>query len=131
MPSYRSKDVVVLFNSVDISGDGRSISYEGSADVLDDSKWGVDDRTKVAGLKDGSGSMDGLDTTGNWSAAWDEIVEGATSTLEIRPEGTGTPKRTISFTAVVTSRSVDWPYDDLAKFSMSFEKSGAVTEATQ
>jgi len=131
MPSFRGKDVVVLFNAVDISGTGRSISFEESADILDDSKWGDTDRTKIAGLKDGTGSMDALDTTGDWSAAWDEIVVGASATLEIRPEGTGSGERSVSFTAVINARSLDLPYEDLAKFAMSFEKSGAATYDTQ
>jgi len=131
MPSFRSKDVVVLFNAVDISGTGRSISFEESADILDDSKWGTDDRTKLGGLKDGSGNMDAVDTTGDWTTAWEAIVPGSSATLEIRPEGTGAGLRTVSFTAVIGNRSIDLPYDDLAKFSMSFEKSGAATEGTQ
>lgn len=131
MAAFRGKNVVVLFNSVDISGDGRSVSYEETADTLDDTKYGQDNRTKLASLLDGSGSFEGLDSTGTWTAAWQEIAPGATATLQIRPEGSGAGLREVSFTAVVTSRSLELPYDDLASFSMSFEISGAVTEGTQ
>lgn len=65
MPHYRGKDVVVTFNAVVISGDGRSASLKQSADALDDTTYGVDEKTKLAGLEDGSGSFAGLDSTGD------------------------------------------------------------------
>ena len=128
MPAFRGRDVVVTFNAVDISGDGRSTSYEQTADILDDTTYGADDRTKQGGLRDGSGSMEALDTSGNWSAAWDEIIPGTSATMIIYPEGNATGERRLSFTAVIGNRSVTWPYDDLATLSMSFEISGGVTE---
>lgn len=131
MAAYRGKNVVVLFNSVDISGDGRSVSYEESADILDDTKYGQDNRTKQASLLDGSGSFEGLDATGAWTSAWQEIQPGATATMAIHPEGTGSGLREVSFTAVITNRSLELPYDDLASFSLSFEISGPVTEGVQ
>jgi hypothetical protein len=130
MAAYRGKDVVVTFNAVNISGDGRSISLEESADVLDDTKWGQDSRTKIASLTDGSGSYEALDSTGDFTAAWSAIAVGSTATMTIQPEGPGTDNREISFTAIITARSLELPYDDLAKFSMSFEISGDVTETT-
>lgn len=130
MPAFRAKDLVVEFNAVDISGDGRSVSFEESADALDDTTYGLDDRTKQAGLKDGSGSFEALDTTGAWATTWQEIVPGATATMSIYPEGNGAGARVLSFTALITARSVTYPYDDLATVSMSYEKSGATTEAT-
>lgn len=131
MAHYRGKSVVVLYDSVDISGDGRSVSYEESSETHDTTKYGDDNRTKIAGLKDGSGSFEGLDTTGAWSAVWAKIAPGSTFTMEIRPEGTLASNRKVTFTAIVTNRSLELPYDDLAKFSMSYEISGAVVEATQ
>lgn len=131
MPHYRGKDVVVTFNAVVISGDGRSASLKQSADALDDTTYGVDEKTKLAGLEDGSGSFAGLDSTGDWSAVWDEVAVGQTATMLIHPEGTGVGLREVSFTAIVTERDLDWPYDDLATFSMSFEISGAVSETEQ
>lgn len=131
MPAYRGKDVVVTFDGEDISGDGRSVSFEEKADTLDTSVYGDTRRTKIAGLEDGSGSFEGLDTTGAWGAAWDAIAVGTVGTMVIRPEGTGQGKRELSFTAVITGRSLDMPYDDLATFSMSYEISGAVSETEQ
>lgn len=128
MPAYRGKDVVVTFNSVDISGDGRSVSYDQTADIMDDTTYGADDRTKQGGLRDGSGSLEGLDTTGNWSNAWNEIVPGASASMIIYPEGNAQGKRRLSFTAVIGNRAIALPYDDLSTLSMSFEISGGVTE---
>ena len=130
MPAYRGKDVAVTFNAVDISGDGRSVSYEQSADILDDTTYGADERTKQGGLLDGSGSFEGLDVSGNFTAAWQEIVPGASATMVIYPEGNSSGNRSISFTAVISNRALTMPYDDLSTLSMSFEISGAVTEGT-
>jgi hypothetical protein len=131
MAAYRGKSVVVTFNSVDISGDGRSISYEESADILDDTVYGADNKTKQAGLLDGNGTYTALDTTGAWGAAWEAMQPGASATLSIQPEGAGVGLRDVSFTAVIKSRSIDFPYEDLSKLSMSFEISGAVVETEQ
>lgn len=131
MPAYRGANVVVTFAGNDISGDGRSISFEESADALDSSKWGSSRRTKVAGLEDASGSLEALDSTGAWSTAWNSIGVGTLDTLVIRPEGTGTGLRELSMSALITARSINLPYDDLATLSMGFEVSGAVTETVQ
>lgn len=128
MATYRGRNVQVLFNAVDISGDGRSVSIEGTSDTLDTSAYGDTARTKIAGMTDGSASFEGLDTTGDWSGAWNELVPGALATLLIRPEGPGGTLRQISAQALVTSRSLSMPYDDLATISVSFEITGAVTE---
>ena len=130
MPAYRGKNLLVNFDSTDISGDGRSVSYEESADILDDTTYGADNRTKQAGLLDGSGSFEALDQTGNWSTAWQAIAPGSSGSMVIYPEGNTTGNRRVTFTAVIGSRSVDFPYDGLATLSMSFEISGAVTEDT-
>lgn len=129
MPAYRARNLVVEFNSVDISGDGRSVNYEQSSDALDDSTYGQDERTKQGGLKDGSGSFEALDKSGTWAADWQEIEPGSLQTMSIYPEGNSVGERIVSFTALITNRSVTFPYDDLATLSMSFEISGAVTEA--
>lgn len=129
MPAYRGKLTTVTFDGTDISGDGRSVSFEQSADVLDDTTYGADARTKIAGLTDGSGSMNGLDTSGAWSTAWQAIAPGDTGTMVIYPEGNTSGARSITFTAVVNERSLEFPYDNLATFSMGFEISGAVVEA--
>lgn len=130
MAHYRGKDVEVEFNSVAVEGDGRSISYEETADTLDDTVYGADNRTKLASLLDGSGSFEALDVTGAWATAWQELQPGASATMVIYPEGNSVGNRSVSFTAVITSRSLSMPYDDLATISVSFEISGAVTEGT-
>lgn len=128
MAHYRGKDVAVEFNSVDVSGDGRSVSYEEKADTLDDTTYGATNRTKVSSLLDGSGSFEALDVSGAWGTEWTELAPGSEATMVIYPEGNTATNRTVSFTAIITSRSLSAPYDDLATISVSFEISGAVTE---
>jgi len=130
MPAYRGKNVVVEFGGVDISGDGRSVNYEQSSDPLDTTVYGLDERTKTPGLLDGSGGFEGLDTTGDWTAAWEAIVPGASGTLAIYPEGKTEGQREVTFTAIITNRSLTLPYDELATVSLSFEISGPVSEGT-
>lgn len=131
MPHYRGRDVAVTFNSIVVSGDGRSVSYEETADILDDTVVGLDNRTKIASLLDGTGTLEALDITGVWGAAWEELAPGATATMLIHPEGTGTGNREAAFTALVKSRSLANPYDDLSTISVAFDISGPVTESAQ
>lgn len=128
MPAYRGKNVQVLFGGVDVSGDGRSVSFEESADALDSTTYGDTAREKVPGLLDSSGSLEAIDTTGAWSTAWQAIDPGTSGTLVVYPEGNTAGNRRISCTAIVTGRSLTVPYDDIANFTMSFEVSGAVTQ---
>ncbi len=130
MAHYRGKLVEVDFDSVDVSGDGRSVSYEETADTLDDTVYGADNRTKLASLLDGTGSLEALDVTGAWAAAWQGLSPGTTGTMDIYPEGNTSGMRKVSFVAIIKSRSLAMPYDDLATLSVSFEISGAVTETT-
>ena len=131
MAHFRGKDTTVSFATVDISGEQRSVSYEETADTLDDTVVGLDNRTKIASLKDCSFSYEALDTSGDWTPAWEAIPNGASGVVVVMPEGAGSNLRTVTFTAVITSRSVEFPYDDLAKVSLSGEVSGAVVETTQ
>lgn len=131
MPHYRGKDVIVTFDSVDVSGDGRSVSYEETADILDDTVVGLDNRTKIASLLDGTGTFEALDITGTWGTAWSALQPGESATMLIHPEGTGTGLREASFTAIIKSRSLSMPYDDLSTVSVAFEISGAVSESAQ
>lgn len=131
MAHYRGKDTTVSFAGVSIEGDSRTLSYEETADTLDDTTRGLDNRTKIASLLDGTFSFDALDVTGDWSLAWEAIQPGDSGTVIIMPEGAATDNRTVTFTAIIKSRSVDFPYDDLAKVSMSGEISGPVIETTQ
>lgn len=131
MPHYRGKNVVVSFGGTDVAGDGRSVSYEQTADVLDDTVYAADEKTKIASLEDGTFSLEVLDLTGAWDTAFQALAVGASGIVLIHPEGTTIGLREVSFTGVITSRSVDYPYDDLAKVSVSGEISGAVAENIQ
>ena len=130
MPAYRGTNVEVSFNSQVISGDGRSVSYSETAETHDTTAYGDANRTKIPGLLDGSGSFEALDVTGAWATVWQTIQPGDSATMVVYPEGNSSGNRSASFTAIITDRTISMPYDDLATISMSFEISGAVTEAT-
>lgn len=137
MPAYRGKDVVVEFDldsggsPADISGDARSVSFSESAEVLDASTYGDNGKVKIVGTVDANGSMNGLDTTGDWSTAWDNIVPGNEGELTIYPEGKASGNRVVTMNVIITERSMELPYDNLATFSMSFEINGDATYDTQ
>lgn len=130
MAAYRGKNLVVTFGGTNISGTARSISFEQAADTLDDTVKGQDEKTYIASLKDGSGAFEALDSTGDFTLAWEAVDPGTSGSLVIQPEGPGTGKRQFTFTAIITNRSLDIPYDDLSKFSLAFQISGAIVETT-
>ncbi len=85
--AFRGKDVKVLMNAVDVSGDGRNVSFEQSADALDSTAYGDDARNYIPGLLDGQGSFEALDMSGAWAAGWDELLPGSSATMVIYPTG--------------------------------------------
>lgn len=101
--AFRGKDVKVLMNSVDVSGDGRNVSFEQSADALDSTAYGDDARNYIPGLLDGQGSFEALDVSGAWAAGWDELLPGASATMVIYPTG-DTPE---SLVTLQTSAETD------------------------
>jgi len=130
MPAYRGKDLAVVFDTQDVSGDGRSVSFEESGDALDSTTVGMAAREKIAGLTDGSASFEAIDTTGAWAAEWQSMKPGTAGTLDVYPEGNSSGMRKVSAAAIVTARSLSVPYDDVSTVSVSFELSGTVTEST-
>lgn len=126
-----------------ITGKGGNLKV-GSTNVSQMSSWKLDidielkDATnfasngwkeQIAGLKGWSGSSDGTwnvitDTTGQ-KALQDALLNGTTVSIEFNINGTN--KYTGS--AFVKKISVDEPVDDVVKFSVDLEGTGALTFA--
>lgn len=126
-----------------ITGKGGSLKI-GAVTVSQMSSWKLDidielkDATnfasngwkeQIAGLKGWSGSSDGTwnvitDTTGQ-KALQDALLNGTTVAIEFNINGTNK----YSGSAFVKKISVDEPVDDVVKFSVDLEGTGALTFA--
>ena len=126
MAAYRGKNLVVTAGGVEIQGDGRNFSVDESGETLDSTVYGADARGKEAGLTDGSFSFEGLDSSGDWTAAWGELVPGTSKTFVFYPEGNSSGNRRGTFTGFITNRNLSTPYEELSTISVSGEISGTV-----
>jgi len=111
-----------------VVGEVRSFSIETSADTIEDSVMGDDERTYKAGLESSTVSIecywDGADTTQLEMDARAEVD------FAIYPTGTGTGEKYYAGFGIVTSKSINTSFDGMVEASFSIQVSGAVTEAT-
>lgn len=82
---------------------------------------------KISGIKSWSGSSDGswnlvTDTTGQ-KAVQDALLSGTAVTIEFNLDGT----KKYSGSAFIKKVAVDEPVDDIVKFSIDIEGTGALT----
>lgn len=107
----------------------RSFSFDGTADVIEDSVMGDSSRTYKAGLKTTTMTLetywDETDTTGQLV-----LDEGANIDFEVYPTGTGTGEKYYTGGGLVTGRTISAAFDGMVEASYSVQVSGAVTEAT-
>jgi predicted secreted protein len=100
-----------------------------SAETADASAMGSSWKEHIVGLKSWSGSLEGhfdpADTNGQAS-----IDVGETITLGLYSDGADTGKKYLTGSAIVTAKNQSVSLSDLAKFSINFEGSGALSEAT-
>jgi predicted secreted protein len=114
--------------SVDVVGEVRSFTFDGSADTIEDSVMGDTARSYKEGLKTNTLSMD---------VYWDEadaqqliLDERSSIDFELYPTGTGTGETYFSGNGIVTSRSITASFDGMVEASFAIQCNGAVTEAT-
>ena len=120
--------IAVDGGSVAVVGEVRSFSIETSADTIEDSAMGDNERTYKAGLESSTVSIecywDGADTTQL------EMDARADVDFAIYPTGTGTGEKYYTGVGIVTSKSINTSFDGMVEASFSIQVSGAVTEAT-
>lgn len=122
---------------VTLSTYGRDFNTDEEADTYDTTTYAeasvtpLPKRTYIAGLGDGSATMDVLYQTGD-VATYNKLAPGTTGTLAIRREGTGTGKPLETYAgAIITKRGKPSPYDDLVVMSMEWQLSGVPTVTVQ
>ena len=107
----------------------RSYSIDETMDTLEDTAMGDTSRTYKASLKTFSGSadvfFDDTDTTGQGA-----LTVGSTGTLSILMEGDTSGDHNLSGSILVTGRTITGSFDGLVEASITFQGTGALTEAT-
>lgn len=130
MAKYTGKDMVVKLGTVDVSGQGRSFEVAQSADEVDVTTYGSDDKEFIAGMIERTGTLEVLDDDTN-TLIRNATKPGTSGSLTWFPQGTasGNPKFSVA-TAVVLGQDLSYPYDDAVVMSINLRLSGAVTEGT-
>lgn len=120
----------------DISVDGTNISayvdsvtHDRTVDTAETSTFGLDDKTFIAGLEDGSFSISGhWDPTQDANAAG--CFDGSTVTVFYGPAGSGSGAIKYTATCLITNHSITSSVSDRVNWSTTFQRSGALTYGT-
>jgi hypothetical protein len=107
----------------------RSYTITETADVLEDTTMGDSSRTYLSSLKTFTGSIDCFwdetDTNGQMS-----LDPGASVTINIYPEGSGSGDTYYTGTVLITEKSITASFDGMVEASFSFQGTGALSETT-
>jgi len=133
MAFFHGKGTVVNVDGNDLSAFTSSSEFDQSADTHDVTAYGDDNRAYIAGLIDGTFSMEGHydDGAAGPRAILQPLLGAAAVTVLRQPEGVGTGLAQDSFSGVLTSYNESAPVDDKISWSAEFQISGAVTSTDQ
>jgi predicted secreted protein len=128
---YTGKDLYVEFicaaGTIALNGDFRTFTVDREADMVDITAGSETDKSYTSRLKDGTAELEVLDQASIAATGIEAAMpEGTSGTLMYAPQGTASTKPKRGFVAFVSSISVDYPYDDVVAYSISFQKSGTV-----
>lgn len=133
MSAVHGRFTEITVNGVDISEHCKTSSYEGSADVHDNTGYGKKAKTKNGGLLDGKftcgGTYDNAESNGPRPTLYPLL--GDTVTVVRKPEGTGAGKPQDTFEAVLSKYVETSPVDDNVSWSAEFEISGEIATVAQ
>ena len=128
MATFSGSDGVILVGTNQVA-EVRSYSIDETMDTLEDTSMGDTSRTYKTSLKSFSGSadvfFDDTDTSGQGG-----LTVGTSATLNIQMEGNTAGDHKLSGTVLVTGRTITGSFDGLVEASISFQGTGALTEAT-
>ena len=134
MPKFAATDFNVLINGTNFSTNLNSVELTLSADDLETTAFGGEWRTRIAGLKSGSITLNFMQDFGAGSVdATLYPIFGSNATVVIKPTSATVSSTNPAYTAValVTAYS---PYSssvgDIATLSVTWPTSGTVTRAT-
>ena len=128
MPEYTGKDLrldwIHAGGTITLSGDYRTLSESKEMALVDASAGADTDRTYLTTLKDGTLEFSALHQTGG-SVLKAALEPGTFGTLIVGPEGTAAGKPKESIPAIVSNRTVQYPYDDVIEISATFQRNGS------
>jgi hypothetical protein len=134
MPVYAATDHKITINGTNFSDRLQSVSLDISADVLETTAFGGGWRTRVAGLRTGSVTLNFLQDFGAGSVdavLWPLV--GSNGTVVITPTSGSTTATNPAYTAVCVVTQYQ-PYSsnvgDIATLSVTWETTGTVTRGT-
>jgi hypothetical protein len=134
MAVFLSNSVTVTVNSVDLTDHIASVTWTETADELETTAMGDDNRTRIGGLKDGSVSIEfhqDFATSSVYQTLYPLL--GTVTTVTMTPTdgavAADNPKHSASC-LVVELPVIDGSVSDLATVSVTWPLSGAVTVTT-
>lgn len=117
----------------DLSAYCDKASLKRAADMLDTTTFGLNSKTYVSGLFDGTidveGYYDSTATTGP-DVVLSGILGGAPRTFEIGPEGGTTGKTRYTGLAILSAYEIDAAVADIVAFTATLQLTGDVTKNT-
>lgn len=132
MAFVHGKDSVITVATKELTSYVTDVAFNTSADVAETSVMGLDSKTYLPGLKDGTISITGrFDSTA--TSGPDDVLTAALGTsvaIEYGPEGSANGKIKASCNAICTAYNRTSPVGDIVAFSAEFQITGDVTEGT-
>lgn len=128
------KNVKLLLDGYDLSGDSNNVSVEGNADVLDVTAFNSSGRRRRAGLYDYTVSMGGFwnattgtvngTTIGGPDAVGMNRVGKSTAVVAILPQGTGLGGRAYFAKAIASEYGISGSVGDMLGFTLAIGGNG-------
>lgn len=128
MANHKGSEGVIRVGSNTVA-EVRSYSYETQMDPIEDSVMGDTWKTHQSGMQSWSGQLtcwwDETDTTGQVA-----LVEGASVTLNLHPEGNSSGDKYHTGTALITGVQIQAAHDGMVEAIITFQGTGALTLST-
>ena len=127
MADYTGKDLDLSWvhsgGTVTLSTDYRSLGEATEIGLVDASAGADTYRTYLTTLKDGTFEYAGLHQTAG-TVIKAALAPGTYGTLIIKPEGTATGKPSESVPCVISSRNMQYPYENVVEITATFQRNG-------
>lgn len=134
MAFVAAKGVAVSIDGDSLTAYSNSTTFTRTADALDVTTYGHDSKVYISGLKDGTGTIEGIyDNTASTGpgAVLRPLVGADAVALIWQPEGTGTGKPTATVDVVVTSYEESAPVAEVIAWTCEFQMSDDIVDTTQ
>jgi predicted secreted protein len=127
---YTGANMVVKFGTLNVSGQGRNLEINQSADEIDVTSYGSSDKEFILGKTERDGTLEILDDAAS-SVVRKALAVGSIGSLTWFPIGTtsGNPQLACA-TVLIREQNLSYPYDDAVTASVTLRLSGPVVEGT-